>query len=148
MSYRDDLEAAHARIEALEAQLGSAPGDIAETRKLVEKTVELERELSKVRDSLASLNAVHERLQDAMRRAPSSMPTLFEHNRSVPPGENALSGEPAGVRCPMCLLLCGESVEMRVSGNLRMMLWQRGTVGATNQTARCPRCDFLGVKFS
>lgn len=147
MSYRDDLAAAHARIEALEAQLGHTGHEISRVGELVARTTALEAQLARLRAELAELGGAHERLQHAMRAAPGDMPTLYEANRSVPPGPNAMSGKPAGVRCPMCLMLLGESVQMRIGGNLRLVLSQEGTVGATDQTVRCPRCDYLGLKL-
>jgi hypothetical protein len=73
MTYRDDLEAAHARIAALEAELAdrkrpTPPPKPAPTVK---------------RDALAL----------------ARLPTLDEHNRT---GTQYEQGIPAGVRCPAC----------------------------------------------
>lgn len=147
MSYRDDLEAAHARIEALEQQLASVGGEVAHAQDLITRSVALEEQLAQLRERYRALESTYERLAGALRTTRSDLPTLTEYNRATPPGANAKSGTPAGVRCPMCLVLFGDSVEMRAGGNLRMMLWQHGEIGATDQTVRCPRCDYLGLKI-
>ncbi|HEU0035516.1 MAG TPA: hypothetical protein VFQ53_33125 [Kofleriaceae bacterium] len=147
MSYRDDLEAAHARIEALEAELAAVGGDVQHAQGLIAKSAALEQQIRALAERLRELEDSYQRVAEAMRSARSTLPTLTEYNRSTPPGANATSGNKAGVRCPMCLLLFGDSVEMRAGGNLRMMLWQHGEIGATDQTVRCPRCDFLGLKI-
>lgn len=146
MAYRDDLEAAHARIEALEAALALVGDDLDGARALGVRSAELERKIEAMRSDVGDLAARFERVRAAMQPAPGTMPTLVEYNRSTPPGERALSGEPAGVRCPWCLVLFDESVEMRLRGRLRLMLEQDGGAGVAGNTARCPRCDYMGLK--
>lgn len=147
MAYRDDLEAAHARIEALEGQLASVGVEAGDTHELLARSAELERRITEMQTQVRDVSAGYKRLTDSLRASGSELPTLNEYNRSTPPGELAGSGKPAGVRCPMCLLLFGESVQMRIGGALRVVLWQQGQVGATEQSVRCPRCDHLGVKI-
>lgn len=147
MAYRDDLEAAHARIEALEAQLAAVGVAADDAQGLIARSADLEHRIEQLQTQVEQTVADYRRLAQAMREASPDLPTLNEYNRSTPPGPNALSGKPSGVRCPMCLLLFGDSVQMRIKGTLRQVLWQDGTIGATDQTVRCPRCDHLGVKI-
>src|SRR5262245_34800297 len=120
MSYRDDLDAAHARIAALEAEL-----DEVMTRH--------ERLLAE---------------QLRLRSDDDALPTLNEHNRKTPPLDHAL-GEPAGVSCPWCRIMFGEVIEMWRAGPIRIAIWsaELDRVGMTDQSVRCPKCRYIGIRI-
>src|SRR5678815_69709 len=127
MTYRDDLEAAHARIAALEEQLAAVGFAAGDARELVERSAALERRIRELSEQVTETAASYRRLAQSLAPAPGELPTLTEYNRGTPAGPSGLSGHPAGVRCPMCLVLCGDSVQMHVAGNLRLVLWQEGS---------------------
>jgi hypothetical protein len=143
MAYRDDLEAAHARIAALEAQLAGVGVSAGELATMLARCDDLAAELTRTRRQLDELRTKQDRFVESLRAASGDMPTVSEHNRRTPPGEYAMSGRPAGVRCPMCLLLFGESVEMRIGGRLLMVCKQDDQMGGIDNTVRCPQCDHL-----
>lgn len=143
MTYRDDLEAAHARITSLENQLAEAGGEVGGLAALLSRCDDLAAQIARMRSQVDELAATHARLVESLRSPSGDLPTVTEYNRGSPPGETALSGRPAGVRCSMCLLLYGESVEMRVGGRLLMVCKQDNQVGGVENTVRCPRCDDL-----
>jgi hypothetical protein len=65
--------------------------------------------------------------------SPTTLPTLYEHNRSRPP--LPARGKPMGVLCPSCAAQ-GDSVEL-----LRGALTIPGAEGVV-----CPSCTFFGFK--
>ena len=123
MAYRDDLEAAHARIQALEAELDEAR-----------------------RARLEALGERERRLDEALRAREGALPTLCDHNRSIPPRP---TGMPADVSCPLCLLFYGERIEMMIAGNIRLVIWDERLqeLGPTDQTVRCPSCRYTAIKM-
>src|SRR5262245_8719137 len=106
MTYRDDLDAAHARIQALEAEVAShrARADAAEATdaedagdraNLAEEVKQLRAVVEERRASLAQLRAERDQLVHRVRVLESEraglggatrmLPTLWERNRSFPP---------------------------------------------------------------
>ncbi|MBL0218951.1 MAG: hypothetical protein IPQ07_34415 [Myxococcales bacterium] len=154
MSYRDDLEAAHARIEGLEQQL-AATGAGESLSPLFERLAQLEQQLAKakaetsntdeitrgverMRSQVKSLTDEHAKLVDMVRkREPRDLPTLAEYNRERP----ALDGAgDTGVCCSICLLMFGERVEMR-SGGLGLNVSSKGA-----ESVHCLRCGYSAMK--
>lgn len=152
MGYREDLEAAMARVAALESELKRARGGEAQER-LRQATAELdsarqraqalEAELSAARRKLEALE--RERRKELRERARGDKPSgneqvrglrsLFDHNR----GQAPLSGKGAGVLCPRCLA-AGERVELK-QGKLTMRMAQEHA-----KQVWCPRCAEVGWK--
>jgi len=155
MSYRDDLQAAHARIEGLERQLeASGAGEslsplferIAQFEQQLEKaraeisnTAEISSEFERMRGQVKSLVNEHAKFLEAVRqRAPGDLPTLAEHNRERPATSDA-SG--AGVCCSICFLLFGERVEMQRGGG-------HGFNVSSSEASKvsCPQCCSSAMK--
>ena len=149
MAYRDDLDAAHARIEALEAQLAEVGIEVGDSAAWMERTNQIHREVVRLRKNADELKAAFAQVTTSLRAATSDMPTLVEHNRRVIPIADAMSGQPARVRCPMCLVLAGDSVEMRLDNEVQLSLCIGGSMSSGNSmgSVRCPRCNYLGVLF-
>ncbi|HEY2735193.1 MAG TPA: hypothetical protein VGI70_14450 [Polyangiales bacterium] len=148
MAYRDDLEAAHARIEALEAQLAAVGFQVEDTPELQRRIAALEAKIATVQQRANATQAHFDRLAAALAGAPTTMPTVVEHNRSITPDEDALFGAGAGVRCPWCLALAGDSVEMLVGNTLRLGIFvgAKAVSSDTDSTCvRCPRCNHLAL---
>lgn len=143
MSYRDDLDAAFARIAQLEAALEQADGgQSADLAPLLKKIATLEGELRKTQASMRERVAATEaQLRAALVQASPEMPTLVQHNRSFPP---AREGSPAGVICPRCQTL-GDAVEMVVRASLTMVRGTKDGCEIENKSALCPRCLYLQV---
>jgi hypothetical protein len=154
MGYREDLEAAMARVAALESELRRAQDGAAaeaaeeqlrqasaERDSARKRASELEKALTRAQRRLEKLEQERRkelREQAREEKPPVSikgMPSLFDHNRSQAP----LSGQGAGVLCPRCLA-AGERVEMKV-GKLGIRMAQEHV-----QQVWCPRCAEVGWK--
>src|SRR5262245_41317157 len=131
MSYRDDLEAALARIAVLEQRLSGerAVGQEAELRSATEA---LRNERDRLARELDLLRYEHSQLSERLYGRPRDverMKTLFEHNRQQP----VLSRAPlAGVLCPSCIAV-GERVEMFETA-------PAPSSDAGMRSVTCPRC--------
>lgn len=170
MAYRDELEAARARVELLEEELDDAraaaatperarsgetlpavPGlrnrllDVREKLRAAEARIaELEATRPRVGpDPARALAAADARIteleaerQSERERAAAlaSLPSLLEHNRRSP---LAGKGDPAGVLCPMCLLI-GDRVEMWRGAGAGL-----GALDNVDAVAVCPRCRLV-----
>jgi chromosome segregation ATPase len=101
MTYRDELAAAHARIQALEQELARAEEGAEESdddsTALEDKIEALTAELEYARARLAA----HEAAAASVAQE-RTMWTLFEHNLRAPPIEPGRNTQPAGVLCPRC----------------------------------------------
>lgn len=169
MAYRDDLEAALARVAALEAELRAGGGSDAEAAAVAELRrdnaalrAELERAATRIADQAAAfdeltkLRAERDRLvervrvlqtaRDAAAHAPppvpapprpAKRPTVWEHNRALPPIGR---GEPAGVWCPVCR---AAGVEVELVKKLGRFVGHGGD--ADYDSVACPRCLFTAL---
>jgi hypothetical protein len=163
MDYRDQMEAALARIAALESEL-SQRGSPTEQRVALDAEVKrLQTELAWAREakeqSVDEVKRLKHALAEAQRAlavasqpAPTpELPSLAVHNRAQPPLQFA---DASGVLCPACLLV-GERVEMMRAPPFRVGLWWREGGDWTNEPPRnapfrisqvlCPRCCQLGL---
>lgn len=148
MAYRDDLEAAHARIEALEQQLVQVGVQVEDTPELQRRIATLEQRIAEVHQQAAATQASFDRLAAALAGAPATMPTLVEHNRALVPDADAGFGAGAGVRCPWCLILAGDSVEMLVGNPVRLGVFVGQRFASSNSettSVRCPRCNHIAL---
>jgi len=148
MAYRDDLEAAHARIEALEAQLAEVGVQVEDTPELQRKIKALEDRIALVQQRAAATQTSFDSLAAGLAGAPTTMPTLTEHNRSIAPDADAVFGAGAGVRCPWCLVVAGDSVEMLVGNPLRLGVFVGQRLASSNTettSVRCPRCNHVAL---
>lgn len=154
-SYRDDLEAAHARIRALEAQVGGAAqgeslGPLFERLAAVEaratevaeaapRVADLEQQIAALQAKLAKLAEEHAALLATVRaQPPGEAPTLVEHNRRFPPVDEGVA---CGVTCPMCLLITGTRVEMQTGSAFGI------DVGSDySETVSCGWCGYVAAK--
>ena len=147
MSYRDDLEAAHARIAHLERALDTSENrPSSELEPLFGRISDLDRMLGEVRAALQSRVAnVQEQLASVLKEATPGSPTLVEHNRGFPPVQG---GDPSGVRCPHCAAL-GDDVEMIMGSGYRVAYYIAGENGynrkSAERTALCPRCFCMEI---
>ena len=150
MAYRDDLEAAHARIEALDAQLAEVGVQVEDTPQLQRRIVALEQRIAEVQQQAASTQASFDRLAVALAGDGREMRTLTEYNRTILPDEDAMSGRGAYVACPLCKILAGELVEMLLDNAVRLGIVNEDSFSTSNseRCVRCPRCTYLGVLAS
>ena len=150
MAYRDDLEAAHARIEALEAQLAEVGVQVEDTPQLQRRIAALEQRIAEVQRQAASTQASFDRLAAALAGDGREMRTLTEYNRTIPPDEEAMSGRGAYVACPLCKIFAGELVEMLLDNAVRLGIVNDDSfsIGNSERCVRCPRCTYLGVLAS
>lgn len=135
MSYRDELQAAYARIRALEEQLARATEH--EEPSLVATIVELREELASARARLAAIDAAA-----ASTTRGRTMWTLYEHNLRAPPlPPSTRNTEPAGVLCPRCF-------EHEGGVQVEMLRTESATIASevdeVTEIATCPRCLFTG----
>jgi hypothetical protein len=147
MPYRDDLEAAHARIEALEAQLAEVAVDVEDTPELQRRIAALESRIGQVQRQAATVIARFDHLAGGLAGSGREMVTLTEFNRTIAPDADALSGRGADVACPLCKIFAGELVEMLLDNNVRLGIVNGDSFGTDNseRCVRCPRCTYLGV---
>jgi hypothetical protein len=165
MGYREDLEAALARVAALEKELAiaargvGAPERQEQLAKLLQQLAETSakvQQLQAERDTAVNRAAVAEaktKRNDPPPTGPvppvapqptsghlKSMKSLVEHNRSLPHA----GGQGMGVLCPRCLEL-GERVEMvRKPYAQGIMLGGTSAPGTRNiEPVWCPRCALL-----
>ena len=158
MSYRDDLEAAHARIAALEAELAAAADAVADASgdadswqraKLADEVKQLRAIVEERRETIAELRAERDRLADwvealevertARLLPPGGVwPGLWDHNLGYP----ALAdGTPANVACPRCRAAGVESQMVRDGG---VGIAPAPALDVVN--VLCPRCLFAGLQ--
>jgi len=142
MGYREDLEAAMARVAALESELGRAQSDDKNTRlthlraeleSAKEREGKLKAELTNSRRRLEALE--RERRGENGNASFHSMPSLFEFNRNQTP----LGGRNASVLCPFCLET-GQQVEMKRERSPLHQDLEQDQV----QQVYCPRCAYVG----
>jgi hypothetical protein len=146
MSYRDDLHAAHARINALEAEVArhasdddepderdKMAGELKQLRAIVEERREKMTELRAERDRLAARVRALEANNDAV-------PTLWDQNRNFPP---LADGRPANVACPSCRAAGIESKLVHDAGVTIAAPASSSGLGLLGVI--CPRCLFVGV---
>ena len=148
MAYRDDLGAAHARIEALEARLAAVDDEIETAPALRSRIEDLEHRISELAARAHEASAGLDRISELLRSTRSELPSLTDHNRTSAPSASAVSGEVAGVLCPMCLVV-GDTVEMRSGGMYQLAVWKGAAFSRANssQSVHCPRCRYLGFKL-
>ncbi|MBL8681628.1 MAG: hypothetical protein JNK05_20845 [Myxococcales bacterium] len=135
MTYRDELQAAHARIQALEEQLARATTQ--DEPSLVATIAQLREELANARARIAAIEAAA-----ASATQPRALWTLYEHNLRAPPlPANARNTEPAGVLCPRCF-------EHDGGAQVEMLRTDTVIIGShideVTELATCPRCLFSG----
>lgn len=160
MAYRDEIEAARARIAALEEELEAARAEavkdekrressskeavpvvptmrerLAKLRAAEQRIVELERKQEDLRRGLAESEARAAGLEEKLAASSSELRSITDHNRRLAP---TLTGAPAGVLCPMCLL-AGDRVEMLLRSGFPLVREEMG------ETCACPRCLLLHV---
>ena len=121
MAYRDDLAAAHARIEALEAQLEVVGGEVDGAKSLFAHSSEFEDKIK-----LMQREVPHDRADvRAARRVDAHGPPQHAVADRIQPQHRSGTGldERQGtvVRSPICLIQFNDSVEMRVSGVVKMV---------------------------
>jgi hypothetical protein len=158
MTYRDDLEAAHARIAALEAEVAAQRGraeearrdgaeqegeragmaeEIKQLRAVVEERRALLGQLRAERDQLAQRVRVLESERAGFGGSARALPTLWERNRSFAP---VAYGKVVDVACPACRAIGLESQMIREDGP--------GSAPATDlrfERVSCPSCLFTGA---
>lgn len=135
MAYRDDLEAAMARIAALEEELAVAGGKDDQRAQLVERAKELEEALATARFEISQLSEKLYGRPTPDERA--GMRPLAVSNRSRP---TRIEGEPMGVLCPACIAL-GERVEM-----VRPKATGLADLAGVAIAVVCPACATLGLR--
>jgi DNA repair exonuclease SbcCD ATPase subunit len=131
MTYRDDLEAAHARIEALQEELATHGTD-EDRAKILEEVKQLRQILEERRATIKELRNERDQLQKRIDKlqAGASLPSVWEHNREFEP----LTGIPANVACPIC----------RAAGREVTMIDETKHGFSTKELrpVTCPRCAF------
>ncbi len=158
MDYRDSLDAALARIAALEAELAGreSPEQPAQPDLEVElqavrrhrddlqaKLAIAQKELAVAKKQLAisekRLSETLGSIQETTKNLGRGMKTLYEHNLKQAPLEPRDDRQRAKVACPRCAAEAGgASVEMMTMG--LSMNW-----GSSRMvSAVCPRCAFTG----
>lgn len=166
MSYRDDLEAALARIEALEVELASRDHDVTAAVGGREAAWQTERarfldelttarmahaeqlaaatELRSERDRLLSRVKVlqAERSANAPKIVPQpaggKWPVLWDHNRRFAAVE---AGKPANVLCPQCHA-AGRDVQMVREIGVGVMTGSKNDATFELSNVACPHCMF------
>lgn len=135
MSYRDELSAALARIQALEDDLGAKQSS-SEVLMLRETNTALQREIRRLmglhQEALVEIEVLRRNTAFAGK---TTLPTLLEHNRGAP--ALSLSRE-AGVLCEYCL-------DRGLARELRELAGESAPPG---QIVSCGTCDSLGYKRS
>ncbi len=152
MTYRDDLAAAHARIEALEQELrarGNVDEEVtAQVKRLGEQLTAAQSKAEIVAAERDRFRAAVAQLEDRVAglspsSGSSSLYVLSEHNRRFRP---IAQGTPGGVACPLCHA-DGLEVEMRHRTGLALQVRATAPEPAfTYVDVTCPRCLYSSFK--
>ncbi len=162
MGYRDQLEAARARVSNLEAKVARLESAVTKHKhlaaqrakgKVSSSALSLRQELGKLKkesrkriDELEKQLSEKQREEDKWRKrcgqlehelGGASLPSLIEHNRSRP--ELDIGGHDAPAHCPQCLQH-GDRVELRhapVPFTAELTTELEGVL--------CPRCAYFGL---
>jgi len=137
VGYRDDLEAALARIELLEGQLSESPDSVEENRH-IELLKDIEERKLQAERSERVINRLRERLygEPSQLSELEQLPTLLTHNRTV---GLLLRGRKAEVLCFQCITI-GNRVEMIFTEQKPVEL----SGGEALASVICPNCASLG----